>query len=151
MIRRPPRSTLFPYTTLFRSLPRPRWRSNRPLALRSPGRPAHAATSCSVPCGPGQYIASMAIKPDRVRHQGRGHDVLRDRYDVLAGEGSEDVPSLDAREARHCGFLPLSRPAEVRPAPMPLGRMLVGPRDSERHFLVEGFRVDHQADPEAVT
>src|SRR5574341_1839324 len=24
MIRRPPRSTLFPYTTLFRSLPRPR-------------------------------------------------------------------------------------------------------------------------------
>src|SRR5260370_23996029 len=27
MIRRPPRSTLFPYTTLFRSLPRlPRWR-----------------------------------------------------------------------------------------------------------------------------
>src|SRR5438128_2713712 len=76
-------------------------------------------------CGPGQYIASMAIKPDRVRHQGRGHDVLRDRYDVWAGEGSEDVPSLDAREARHYGFLPLSRPAEVRPAPMPLGRMLV--------------------------
>src|SRR3989441_8261242 len=26
MIRRPPRSTLFPYTTLFRSLERPRWR-----------------------------------------------------------------------------------------------------------------------------
>src|SRR5258708_8079427 len=25
MIRRPPRSTLFPYTTLFRSLPRRRW------------------------------------------------------------------------------------------------------------------------------
>src|SRR6478752_9325924 len=25
MIRRPPRSTLFPYTTLFRSRPRPRW------------------------------------------------------------------------------------------------------------------------------
>src|SRR2546423_8326435 len=38
MIRRPPRSTLFPYTTLFRSLPRPRrdvrippcwWRDSR--------------------------------------------------------------------------------------------------------------------------
>src|SRR5260370_32658724 len=27
MIRRPPRSTLFPYTTLFRSLRRTRWRS----------------------------------------------------------------------------------------------------------------------------
>src|SRR5688572_31526110 len=25
MIRRPPRSTLFPYTTLFRSEPRPQW------------------------------------------------------------------------------------------------------------------------------
>src|SRR2546430_16875738 len=25
MIRRPPRSTLFPYTTLFRSAPRPHW------------------------------------------------------------------------------------------------------------------------------
>src|SRR6266404_7426036 len=31
MIRRPPRSTLFPYTTLFRSPPRPR-RSRRPTA-----------------------------------------------------------------------------------------------------------------------
>src|SRR2546430_17391241 len=33
MIRRPPRSTLFPYTTLFRSLPPP----DPPLALNSPG------------------------------------------------------------------------------------------------------------------
>src|SRR3712207_8194359 len=31
MIRRPPRSTLFPYTTLFRSAERPRW-SRRPAA-----------------------------------------------------------------------------------------------------------------------
>src|SRR5258708_9185631 len=30
MIRRPPRSTLFPYTTLFRSLPRPGTRSPAP-------------------------------------------------------------------------------------------------------------------------
>src|SRR5687767_15900922 len=29
MIRRPPRSTLFPYTTLFRSLPRLAWRHVR--------------------------------------------------------------------------------------------------------------------------
>src|SRR5256885_13194371 len=29
MIRRPPRSTLFPYTTLFRSLVRPEWYSDR--------------------------------------------------------------------------------------------------------------------------
>src|SRR2546430_13327858 len=29
MIRRPPRSTLFPYTTLFRSAPAPAWSSRR--------------------------------------------------------------------------------------------------------------------------
>src|SRR2546422_1782690 len=32
MIRRPPRSTLFPYTTLFRSLAIPRWRSGSKVA-----------------------------------------------------------------------------------------------------------------------
>src|SRR3712207_7749525 len=37
MIRRPPRSTLFPYTTLFRSSPAP------PVGTRSPARPAGAA------------------------------------------------------------------------------------------------------------
>src|SRR3712207_8933682 len=37
MIRRPPRSTLFPYTTLFRSRP---WRSHRLRALNPPLRPA---------------------------------------------------------------------------------------------------------------
>src|SRR3712207_8326190 len=34
MIRRPPRSTLFPYTTLFRSHARPRLRGSRQLRLR---------------------------------------------------------------------------------------------------------------------
>src|SRR2546426_535046 len=43
MIRRPPRSTLFPYTTLFRSLPRPaRHRSARP-ELRSGTAPRAAS------------------------------------------------------------------------------------------------------------
>src|SRR6266699_5025146 len=37
MIRRPPRSTLFPYTTLFRSTRRCRARATRPLS-RSPRR-----------------------------------------------------------------------------------------------------------------
>src|SRR5256885_3668713 len=43
MIRRPPRSTLFPYTTLFRS----RWRGARPVPARHDGRgpePEPAAT-----------------------------------------------------------------------------------------------------------
>src|SRR5260370_39059364 len=33
MIRRPPRSTLFPYTTLFRSHPAEQWESGRPLRI----------------------------------------------------------------------------------------------------------------------
>src|SRR3712207_7143612 len=36
MIRRPPRSTLFPYTTLFRSVLAPRDRRRRERALREP-------------------------------------------------------------------------------------------------------------------
>src|SRR2546428_6095842 len=47
MIRRPPRSTLFPYTTLFRSV-HPRARRDAPRArrappVRAPRRPARAA------------------------------------------------------------------------------------------------------------
>src|SRR5215203_1243746 len=38
MIRRPPRSTLFPYTTLFRSLPPSRRRSSPPARPRSSAR-----------------------------------------------------------------------------------------------------------------
>src|SRR2546423_15523808 len=41
MIRRPPRSTLFPYTTLFRSPPTPRRR--RPLPSSSPAVPSRGA------------------------------------------------------------------------------------------------------------
>src|SRR3712207_8767194 len=37
MIRRPPRSTLFPYTTLFRSDPPPDLYGPYPLRLRDPG------------------------------------------------------------------------------------------------------------------
>src|SRR5207302_5229279 len=40
MIRRPPRSTLFPYTTLFRS------QSSPPDRCRSPPRVAQRATTC---------------------------------------------------------------------------------------------------------
>src|SRR3712207_7006889 len=45
MIRRPPRSTLFPYTTLFRSLvprhePRPEWSESRAALALGPGAAA---------------------------------------------------------------------------------------------------------------
>src|SRR5436309_5398394 len=89
-----------------KELPRPRWRSNRPLALRSPGRPAHAATSCSVPCGPGQYIASMAIKPDRGGNKADGKEYCRDGIAELQGEGPQQSPSRYAGHAAYGGSLP---------------------------------------------
>src|SRR5256885_4273646 len=44
MIRRPPRSTLFPYTTLFRSVPRPR-RPTAPHRRSIDRRPGASSTS----------------------------------------------------------------------------------------------------------
>src|SRR5947209_12139835 len=44
MIRRPPRSTLFPYTTLFRSVPGPSWVQVSTISARPP-QPATAAGS----------------------------------------------------------------------------------------------------------
>src|SRR2546422_6697921 len=54
MIRRPPRSTLFPYTTLFRSLsgarhPEPHRARGDLSAARGPARPVHAQGACGLP------------------------------------------------------------------------------------------------------
>src|SRR3712207_7160835 len=63
MIRRPPRSTLFPYTTLFRSAGPGRRRRRRPLhrgpgprlsARRALGHPAQGACRLGRDAGPGQ-------------------------------------------------------------------------------------------------
>src|SRR3712207_7112941 len=59
MIRRPPRSTLFPYTTLFRSPP-------GRAAVASPGRPASAprwAPGCRAP--PRPTTAGATRRPPR--------------------------------------------------------------------------------------
>src|SRR2546427_8188153 len=52
MIRRPPRSTLFPYTTLFRSLRRDPLRAER-AALCGPSPAAHPAGTGGAATGPG--------------------------------------------------------------------------------------------------
>src|SRR5438034_4805924 len=49
MIRRPPRSTLFPYTTLFRSVASVAARTSRGSRSRSCARRSRAATSTSWP------------------------------------------------------------------------------------------------------
>src|SRR3712207_7172532 len=55
MIRRPPRSTLFPYTTLFRSAARPQ---GRPTARRA--RPRHGAAPAGSRLGRGRARAPSA-------------------------------------------------------------------------------------------
>src|SRR3712207_7924348 len=66
MIRRPPRSTLFPYTTLFRSHSgRPRIAGSRPVRGRSPGaaRSAHR-TPVNVP----EVVAHRGATAEAAEH-----------------------------------------------------------------------------------
>src|SRR2546427_19925 len=72
MIRRPPRSTLFPYTTLFRSTGV--HCHHRVAAVPAPGplrytrRPAQRAVHRAAGTGPGQLPAQRAVPADPVRH-----------------------------------------------------------------------------------
>src|SRR5256885_3204310 len=61
MIRRPPRSTLFPYTTLFRS---------RTPSTRSPSPPAHRARCARCP-GTGRHRRTRETRPRRPGDPGR--------------------------------------------------------------------------------
>src|SRR3989442_11340606 len=57
MIRRPPRSTLFPYTTLFRSLPQ---------------RPARGNRACGRRSQSSRHVGSVAGQQDRAERAGAG-------------------------------------------------------------------------------
>src|SRR5260370_32660470 len=60
MIRRPPRSTLFPYTTLFRSAPA---RVDASTRSTSPARSSSTASPCSRFCSPGPRKSSWVSRP----------------------------------------------------------------------------------------
>src|SRR3712207_7421921 len=70
MIRRPPRSTLFPYTTLFRSPPWPRSRSN------SPFPEAGGTTTSTRPpgCSRVRVQPACASSQERLRVNGRSEE-----------------------------------------------------------------------------
>src|SRR2546430_11899157 len=91
MIRRPPRSTLFPYTTLFRSSPRSRrsppmprrawraagcaacWLDRKSTRLNS----SHSQISYAVFCLKKKNIPSLQLLPSHLRSLSHS---LRDRY-----------------------------------------------------------------------
>src|SRR5438552_6063831 len=72
MIRRPPRSTLFPYTTLFRS--KSRARTRRP---RSPAPPMRAGGASEGPFGPDEG-------PDLVNRSDRKSTRLNSSHQIIS-------------------------------------------------------------------
>src|SRR3989442_4289727 len=69
MIRRPPRSTLFPYTTLFRSIPVSPCTtvSNAPpLPSASTGRPAACASTAAIPKRSEEHTSELQSRPHLV-------------------------------------------------------------------------------------
>src|SRR3989441_4060051 len=87
MIRRPPRSTLFPYTTLFRSIP---YRFS--LALE-PGA-ALAADPLQLPLA-SQSVDLVAL-PHVLEFHHNPHDVLREVERVLMPEGQVVISGFNS-------------------------------------------------------
>src|SRR2546427_10060286 len=86
MIRRPPRSTLFPYTTLFRSHP-----------LKIDEHPCHVVARL---CHP------IAVPIDR-------HCAAFNQEDLTASIHAMASAHLDAAEPRCCGFQLFKKPARL--------------------------------------
>src|SRR3712207_8262347 len=86
MIRRPPRSTLFPYTTLFRSRPDPEFAHEQPVQLAlgvpEPGRESRDAGTLDLAVGDQPH--------------GTGHDV---------GRSEEHTSELQSRQYLVCRLL----------------------------------------------
>src|SRR3712207_7114214 len=92
MIRRPPRSTLFPYTTLFRSLPRWHHRGNDRVQRPAQRRPRDAA--------PPRRRRSEPL--GRVRHE---VDRLEPRADRRRLRSEEHTSELQSRQYLVCRLL----------------------------------------------
>src|SRR3712207_8393611 len=91
MIRRPPRSTLFPYTTLFRSL-----QQRRNLAGAAPGQPDARATVSVVVDAPRR--AERLLLEAHVRSRRAQADAVLDRSE-------EHTSELQSRQYLVCRLL----------------------------------------------
>src|SRR2546427_4840235 len=90
MIRRPPRSTLFPYTTLFRSPPAPAKPAPPPVAAPAPQpKPATAQPKAAPkPAEPAKEIAA------------RGTTVVEDRKPVEEQKGDRKSTRLNSSHSQ---------------------------------------------------
>src|SRR3712207_8358845 len=93
MIRRPPRSTLFPYTTLFRSKP-----SAAPWRGRRPGRPPGKVSAGGRRRGPGDRAGSCRSGRLLLRQGGLG--ALH-----IGRRSEEDTSELQSRQYLVCRLL----------------------------------------------
>src|SRR3989475_11888164 len=115
MIRRPPRSTLFPYTTLFRSIEGELRDFEVPVAVLVPQELVHGRRGVVEPIAPERG----ADRADR-----RGEPAL----DPAIGEGRLRLPglrrivSVEVRQHQPCGV-----PELVREVPVPLDPLVADP------------------------
>src|SRR3712207_8296312 len=85
MIRRPPRSTLFPYTTLFRSI--------------------HGTADPMFPLGHGQALAGEIPGARLLPLEGAGHGVHRPDWERIVGRSEEHTSELQSRQYLVCRLL----------------------------------------------
>src|SRR2546425_11277938 len=85
MIRRPPRSTLFPYTTLFRSYLYPIFDPKQ--------ESTHQPVGKGLPAGPGAAAGKVALTPDKaVEMKERGERVILVRRET----SPDDIHGMNA-------------------------------------------------------
>src|SRR2546429_8067470 len=95
MIRRPPRSTLFPYTTLFRSI-------SAGYPARSPGRAVSAATGAAPVHSEGRWAAAAVGHSDGTGPGGSDGDQACRGAD-FRGRLSAGLLRIPAETERHGG------------------------------------------------
>src|SRR5690625_7060742 len=93
MLRRPPRSTLFPYTTLFRSVRRGRsgWRGSRP--------PCPSRRSSPVSCWPGGWPPPTIGRDRKSTRLNSSHVAIS--YAVFCLKKKREMERDDSREHVH--------------------------------------------------
>src|SRR5256885_13741542 len=111
MIRRPPRSTLFPYTTLFRSHPQPRDLGLFQLAHVARG---DAAAFLDDHLLADADLEGRGLPAQALRHELQGHFVATDVEGVGIEEGREDLALVHAERAQDDGDWELAAAGDAR-------------------------------------